>query len=369
MKLLIEMKSGDLNFKNHIYPLTCLDQIDEIFVVRDEKGPTLNKVKYYCPPKWSLKIPPINFAIKFLFMMELSLKEKPTLILGYLFFPHGLMAFLVGKLTRRKVGVSLIAGPVEVYSLIVSKKNRYIYSTDLPPLKLQGRLVLKIMRMFDCIIVGGNYSKTFLTSNGADGTKIFILYKHVDDKFKPQIVVKKYDGVYVGRLSEGKHIETIIKAVSATKNHKKDIKIAIVGDGPDRNKLEKLSKNLGVTDEIDFLGWKHDPWNWFNASKLSILASEREGFPQSVVQSLNCGIPVICSICGDVCDVIKDGYNGILIKDYNDVDSFAKSIMQLLNNTQYLEQVSYNSVKTANEYFNLDVAINKWNYILNDISE
>lgn len=301
-------------------------------------------------------------------MIGLSLKEKPTLILGYLFFPHGLMAFLVGKLTRRKVGVSLIAGPVEVYSFIISIKNRYIYSTDLPPLKFQGRLVFKILQMFDCIIVGGNYSKTFLTSNGADEKKIFILYKHVDDKFKPQRMVKKYDGVYVGRLSEVKHIETIIKAVSAIKN-KKNIKIAIVGDGPDRNKLENLSKNLGVTDEIDFIGWKNDPWNWFNVSKLSILASEREGFPQSVVQSFNCGVPVICSICGDVCDVIKDGYNGILIEGYNDIDSFAKAIMQLLNNAQYLNQISYNSVETANEYFRLDIIIKKWEYILNKIGE
>ena len=363
------MRGGDLNLKNHIHPLTCLDYVEKVIIVRDQKGPELNKVEYHCPPKWSLRIPPINFLIKFLLMLGVSLKEKNTLVLGFLFFPHGLMAFLVGKLTRKKVGVTLISGPVEVYGFIRPKKDRYIYSKDLPPLKLQGKVVLKILKMFDFIIVGGNYSKKFLMSNGVDEGKIFVLYKHVDEKFKQEKKAKIYDCVYVGRLVELKHVETIIKAVSVIKNHNRDIKIAIVGDGPERAKLEKMAEDLEVKEEIDFVGWRDDPWNWFNVSKLSIMASEREGFPQAIVQSLNCGIPVICSICGDICDLIENGNNGILVEDYNDVDSFAKEIIRLLNDQKYLDKVSHNSIKTANEYFNIDIVTKKWRYILSKVGE
>ncbi|NQE53356.1 hypothetical protein C5S29_07165, partial [ANME-1 cluster archaeon GoMg3.2] len=153
MKLLITMKLADRSLKYHIYPITSLKEVDKILIVRDTTGPKMNKVKYYCPPNWSLKIPILALFFKFLLMIYLSIQEKPALIHSYLSFPHGFLAFLVGKLTRRKVGVSLIAGPMELYVWGGSPVEKYAYTKPLPELPVKGRIILGILKRFDVVAV------------------------------------------------------------------------------------------------------------------------------------------------------------------------------------------------------------------------
>ncbi|MCO5383591.1 MAG: hypothetical protein NHB15_17210 [Methanosarcina barkeri] len=103
MKLLVAIGLPDRNMMHHIYPITLLGEIDKIMVVRDRKGPKINKVQYYCPPTWSLKIPVFALFLKFILMIYLSIREKPEIIHGYLLFPHGILAFITGILTRKKL--------------------------------------------------------------------------------------------------------------------------------------------------------------------------------------------------------------------------------------------------------------------------
>ena len=348
MKLLITMKLADRSLKYHIYPITLLKEVDKIIIVRDRKGPEMDKVEYYCPPSWTLKFPILALFFKFLLMIYLSIREKTAHIHSYLLFPHGFLAFIVGKLTRRKVGVSLIAGPLELYVLGGSPVVKYAYTKPLPELSVKGRIILGILKRFDIVTATGSFTKNFLVNKGIREDKIFLLpHIVVDDRFKPNSLEKKiYDVIYVGRLAKVKHVETLIRAIAKCKEHLPDIHVAIVGDGPEINNLKNLSRELNLTENVDFAGYHSDIWNWYNKSKISILTSEREGFPYSIIESLSCGVPVITSNCGDICDVIKDGYNGILINDYQDADSFAKAIIELLQNSQTLTEYSVNELRT-----------------------
>jgi hypothetical protein len=180
MKLLITMKLADRSLKNHIYPLTLLKGIDEILIVRDTNGPEIEKVKYYCPPKWSLKFPILALFFKFLLMFFLSMREKPALIHAYLLFPHGILAFIAGKLTRRKVGISLIAGPVELYDFGGSPVGK-AYTKPLPKLSIKGKFNLTILKRFDIVTATGNFTKKFLINKGIKEDKIFLLPHLVGD--------------------------------------------------------------------------------------------------------------------------------------------------------------------------------------------
>ena len=363
MKLLITMKLADRNLKYHIYPITLLKEVDEIIIVRDRKGPEIKKVKYYCPPNWSLKIPILALFFKFLLMIYLSIREKHALVHAYLLFPHGFLAFLVGKLTRRKVGVSLIAGPMELYVLGGSPVEKYAYTKPLPKLSIKGKIILSILKRFDIITATGSFTRKFLVNNGIREDKIFLLPHVVDDKFKPINIQKEYDLVYIGRLAKVKHIETLIKAVSTVKKCYPHLRVVIVGDGPEMNSLEKLSRELNLTKNIDFIGFQIDVWNWYNKAKISILTSEREGFPYSIVESLSSGVPVIVSSCGDICDVIKDRYNSILINNYRNADSFAEAIIKLLQNPQTLAEYSINGLRTV-EKMNVEKVTHVWEAII-----
>lgn len=357
MKLLITMKLADRSLKQHIDPIVLLEEVEEVLLVRDKKGPNISKVKYYCPPNWATSFPILTLLFKFILMIYLSIKEKPLLVHGYLLFPHGILAFLTGKLTRKKVGISLIAGPVELYVLGGSPINKYPYCRQLPKLTILAKILLGLINKCDIITVTGNYTKQFLRSYKVPEKKIFVLPHVVDKVFKPLNFKKEYDLIYIGRLAPVKHVDTLIRAIEVVKKSYPQIKLVIVGNGECRTELENLTKSLNLTNNIYFSGYKEDVWNWYNKGKFSVLTSEREGFPYSVVEALSCGLPIVTSKCGDITDVIKDNYNGTIVMDYQDFRSFAEAILLLLKNPKLIERYSTYALKSVNNIEQTDVSI------------
>lgn len=345
MKLLITMKLADRNMMHHIYPITLLNRVDKIMVVRDTKGPEINKVQYNCPPKWTLKIPPIALLYKFVLIIYLSIHEKPELIHGYLLFPHGILAIAVGMLTRKKVGVSLIAGPVELYAPGKSPIGKYSYCKPLPPLNFMAKTMIHLLGKCEIITVTGNYTRSFLINKGLKKDKIVVLPHAVTDNFRPISIAKEYDIVFVGRLAAVKHIEMLIKSIDVVRSSYNGVRVVIVGMGECRTKLTNLTDELGLTENIFFVDYQSDVWNWYNKGKISVLTSEREGFPYSVVEALSCGLPVISSDCGDVSDILKHGYNGFIIDNYQDYNSFADAMIRLLQNPKLIAEFSSNALK------------------------
>ena len=68
MKLIVTMKLSNRNLLYHIYPLSLVENIEKIIIIRDIVGPDIKKVEYVCPPKWALKFPSFAFFFK---MMQL----------------------------------------------------------------------------------------------------------------------------------------------------------------------------------------------------------------------------------------------------------------------------------------------------------
>lgn len=104
------------------------------------------------------------------------------------------------------------------------------------------------------------------------------------------------DVIFAGRLIENKNVDILVKAIKLVKREHPEIKCVIIGDGPERNNLEKLVKNLKVNDNIVFTGFieNHDEIiSYMKSSKLFILPSTREGFGIVVIEANACGLPVV----------------------------------------------------------------------------
>lgn len=348
MKFLLTMKLGDQSTWNMVYPLTNIQDIEKIILVRDTPGYAISKVHYITPSKNRILPSIITLPIKFIQLVYHSLLEKPSLIHSYLLFPHGYLALITGKFTRRKVGVSLVAGPIETYRLIGGLKiGQFPYCRPLPKRHFMNVFVISILKHFDIITVTGSYTRDFLIESGIDKKKIFILPHIVDDRFKQYQTDKAYDIIFLGRLSPEKNVETIIRATAEIKKVIPSVRVAIVGSGSEREKLEELTSALDLTEEIHFAGFQSDIWDWYNRSKLSVIASEREGFPYTAIESLKCGLPVVASNCGDICDIVKDSYNGYIIPDYQDYKAYAEVIIHLLTHPDILEMCSKNALQSV----------------------
>ena len=350
MKILISMGLADGSLKSLIAPLAMLGNVDKILIVRDRQGPALPKVVYFTPPSWSAGRPVIKTLIKLALLMQLSLKERPSVIHGYLLVPNGILAFIAGKLTGRKIGVSLLAGPVELIMLTFLMKGgptgRYAYNRPFPEVTGINRFLVSLLKRFHFITVTGNYTKTFLISNRIPAGKISIIPHAIDPVDCPVGTPKEYDAIFVGRLARVKHIETFIRALEIVRAGRPSVRAGIIGTGPEMEALKALSERLDLSHTIDFLGYVPEVYSWYNRARMSVIASEREGFPYSAMESLSCGCPVIASNCGDITDVLIDDFNGVIVDDYHDSAAFAGEITRLLDDPARLARMSLNAVKS-----------------------
>jgi len=365
------MGLSDRTVKYQIKPIIALPIIDKILIVRDTLGPDIEKVEYYSPPSWALKISFIKTIYKLILLLFLSFKEKPKLIHSYLLYPHGYLAFIIGKLTGCKIGVSLIAGPVEIFTFGKIPIGKYVYGKDLPTRTKKSKIIYKILNSFDIIIVAGSYTKKILTKELIKKNKISIIpYIITDENCSPRNTNKIYDIIYVGRLAKVKHIENIIliiKSLVKTYNMK-NIKAAIIGDGPEKENLVSLVEDYNLSKNIKFLGYKRNIGKFFNMSKLSIVTSERETGPFTVLESLKCGVPVVASNCSDtIMEILTNGYNGYVIEDYEDIHGYSKKIYAALNNEQTINRLSKNSIKSVT-FLSKKYVSKKWLRVFEKIS-
>ena len=111
----------------------------------------------------------------------------------------------------------------------------------------------------------------------------------------------------VGRLDEiDKDFTTLIRAFGELKKEERvEEKLVIVGDGPDRKKLEGLVNEFEIRDVI-FLGKKSNPYIWIRNSKLFVLSSKSEGFPTVLIEAKLLGCNILTSDYSGVMEIIED---------------------------------------------------------------
>ncbi|MCD6255660.1 MAG: glycosyltransferase family 4 protein [Deltaproteobacteria bacterium] len=124
------------------------------------------------------------------------------------------------------------------------------------------------------------------------------------------------DIVFAGRLIKEKNVDVLIKAISLIKREISDIKCIIIGDGPEKEKLMKLAKELRVENNVKFVGFlenHNDVIAYMKSSKVFVLPSTREGFGIVALEANACGLPVVTVNHGRnaACDFVN-GENGFV---------------------------------------------------------
>jgi len=136
--------------------------------------------------------------------------------------------------------------------------------------------------------------------------------------------------ISVGRLTKQKDHITLLKAFNEIYS-KIDCNLYIVGEGSERDNLEKFIRNNNIEDRVKLLGYQNNPWKFMSKSELFILPSIWEGFGNVIVEAMLIGIPVISSDCpSGPREILNDGVNGKLFK-VGDYSHLAKIIEDVLS--------------------------------------
>ncbi len=141
------------------------------------------------------------------------------------------------------------------------------------------------------------------------------------------------DAIYVGRLIDHKNVDLLIRATATVKMIHPQFRTAIVGVGPERQKLQALVAELGLEENVTFYGaieGAEDVYAKMKASKMLVLPSVREGFGLVVVEANAADIPVITTEHENNAakELISEGVNGFLVTP--DVDALASKMLQVL---------------------------------------
>ena len=167
--------------------------------------------------------------------------------------------------------------------------------------------------------------------------------------------------VTVARLQEHKGMDTVIRALPAILAGAPDVRYAVAGAGPDRERLEQLAQELGVGDRVRFLGGvgDQDLPAFYNLASVYVGASRRagrlgvEGFGISLVEASACGLPVVAGNSGGIPDAVRDGETGFLVPP-EDPAALAAAISRLLADAGLASRIGAAGRRAVETYYNWD---------------
>lgn len=326
MKLVVSAKMGPGTFEAKFLPLSLVEMVEEIVVVRKEPGPAIPKLSYHILPALC-RYPIVNACVTPFILAAVAKKHKAGLLLAYHYTPHFYFVYVASLLT----GVPYILGQTGLYI-------QRFFGTRIGKITL-GHIIRKALQLN----VPGTSSRDFWNLRGF--TNVQVLHSTIDtDRFLPVNQEKDIDFLYLGRLEIYKGVQHILHAFRNVVDAHPDANLAIVGYGSYESELKKLATSLGLSANVDFLGFQADTNAFYRRSKVFVMASETEGLPCSLMEAMSCELLCISSLVGNIADILIDGVTGfgftsgdvnrlsvVMAQSYADYDSYLAMRSQARN--------------------------------------
>jgi len=156
--------------------------------------------------------------------------------------------------------------------------------------------------------------------------------------------------IYTGRLGPEKNLEFLLQAFAGVVQAVENARLLLVGDGPLKEDLKELAKNLRITDSIQFAGLI--PYNnmpgYLAMCDAFVTASVTEVHPLSVIEAMGAGLPVMGIHSPGVGDTVEDGVTGFL--STADLPAFTAKLTRLCLQTQLRQKMGRTARKASNQY-------------------
>ena len=243
-----------------------------------------------------------------------------------------------------------------------------------------GRLNAAALRAFDYYVTVSDTFRSMLIERGFSPLKIMTIYNGLDfsqkappfdrGEYLRSVGINYEEGDVVlgipARLNPVKDLSTLLRAFALAKKENPKLKLMIGGEGEEKDKLIELSKALGLSDSVSFLGWVSDVPRFFAACDIDVLCSISESFPYSVLEGIREGCAVITSDVGGMNKLIQHGVSGYIFQP-RDVETFAKYIIDLSLDKVKRKAFAKRLYETASSTYSLDGMARTQNEIYQNI--
>ena len=203
------------------------------------------------------------------------------------------------------------------------------------------RIEILVARNADKVIVPSQYLKKIVKGWGVKENKINVIYNAAE--FKSVSPLPKPENekwlVSVGRFVPWKGMDTLIDIMPSLIRSEPALKLIIIGEGPEQEKLKIKSEKLKIEGQIKMLGrlGHEQTLAYIKAADVFVLNTGYEGLSHVLVETLYLGTPVVTTNVGGNPEVIKNGINGLLV-EYNNQTQLKEAILRLLNSQELARQ-------------------------------
>jgi len=209
--------------------------------------------------------------------------------------------------------------------------------------------------------------------------KGYVLYNGLDEKFfdsnrKTRLeVLKEFEIspdniilISVANLVPYKDYKTVIKALNEIKSEINcKFHYLIVGEGTERNHLEKLINETNLKDNVTITGRRKDVRSLLGSADIYIHSSRGEGCSNAILEAMAAGLPIIATDTGGTSEIVEKG-NGICFQ-FRNVPELKESILMFFNKPDLINKMGDNSRKLAREKYSIETFSQNYNKILSEI--
>ena len=195
-------------------------------------------------------------------------------------------------------------------------------------------------------------------------TKFLAIPNPIPMPVSDEDVSKEKEIIYVGRIEYNqKRTDRVVDIWKELEPLYPDWKLTIVGDGKDREDLQKRIDEYGLK-RVEITGFVN-PIRYYQRASILLLTSEYEGFGLVIAEAMSHGVvPVVYNSFESAKDLITDGYNGVLVERPFSVSSFTRKAQELMENAEW-HVLSQNS-KIASERFSVNTIVKDWYQLWNN---
>ncbi len=282
--------------------------------------------RYLLLPKISM---PLHAVSMFLGSLprcaELNRQARFDCIDAHFVYPDGLAAVLLGKVLGVPVTLSARGTDINLFPsfTLIRPMIRWTLKQAANVIAVSAALKKEIVEL------GMDPGRIHVIPNGVDATRFRVIPKE-EARRKLSLPEEGELLVSVGSLIPSKGHQLLIRAIRQVARNHPHLRLYILGEGTFRAKLESLVAELGLSDFVQVLNKRPNEELplWFSAADASCLASEREGWPNVVTESLACGTPVVGTRVGGIPEILHSPEFGILVDQT--VESIAAGIERAL---------------------------------------
>lgn len=262
---------------------------------------------------------------------------------------HGFKSDILGLMTAKLVGCRMVTTP-HGWSLEKDSKLKFYEFIDRFFFRFMDMVCPLSPDLAEGLRGSIDDSKFRLIVNGVDIDEI--------EKAAPEQrnFPNSYTIGYIGQLIERKDIPTLLTAFQLLSTERDSVRLIVLGDGAKREELQAESERCGLSEKIDFLGFRPDAASWLKTFDLFVLPSRLEGIPRCIMEALAATVPVVVTDIPGNRNLVCHNETGLLFP-VGDSQQLAKCIAFMIDHPAEAEKMARSGhAKVINEYSNQKMA-------------